>query len=77
VETVTLNEAKKHLDELLDRAAAGEEVQVTRKGKAIARIVAIASGKKPVDVTALRAMVMAMPISDNDAVRQTRDEARY
>ena len=32
-------EAKTHLSELLDRAASGEEILITKRGKAIARLV--------------------------------------
>lgn len=38
---VTVTEAKKHLSELLARVEAGEEISVTRYGKAVARLVAI------------------------------------
>ena len=31
--TVTLDEAKLHLDELIEKAAAGEPFQITREGK--------------------------------------------
>jgi prevent-host-death family protein len=33
-------EAKTHLSSLLDRVAAGEEIVITRHGKAVARIIA-------------------------------------
>lgn len=38
---VTVAEAKNHLSELLARVEAGEEISVTRYGKAVARLVAI------------------------------------
>jgi prevent-host-death family protein len=36
--TVNLAQAKAHLSELLDRVEAGEEVTVTRHGRAVAHI---------------------------------------
>jgi prevent-host-death family protein len=35
-------EAKKHLSQLLDRAAAGEEIVIARAGRPVARLVALA-----------------------------------
>jgi len=42
--TVGSFEAKTHLAALIDRAAAGEEVIITRRGKPVARLVAIEGG---------------------------------
>ena len=39
--------AKAHLSELLDRAAAGEEIVITSDGKPKARIVALGKAPKP------------------------------
>ncbi len=36
--TVTLADAKAHLSELTERAAAGEQVIITKRGKPVARI---------------------------------------
>lgn len=43
--TVSVNvyEAKTHLSQLLDRAAAGEEIVIARAGRPIARLVALAA----------------------------------
>ena len=38
---VNLADAKAHLSELVERAAAGEAVCITRRGKAVAQITAI------------------------------------
>jgi prevent-host-death family protein len=78
VDTVTLSDARAHLSELVDRAAAGEEVCITRQGRPVARLVPMASDRKPIDVGALRAMISATPESNaEDVVRRMRDEARY
>jgi prevent-host-death family protein len=44
--TVSLYEAKTHLSELGERAAAGEEIVVTKHGKPTFRIVAIPRGRQ-------------------------------
>jgi prevent-host-death family protein len=39
VESVGAYEAKTHLPQLLDRVARGEEIQITRNGRPVARLV--------------------------------------
>jgi prevent-host-death family protein len=39
--SVNVYEAKTHLSQLLDRAAAGEEIVIARAGRPIARLVAL------------------------------------
>ncbi|MFO7543637.1 MAG: type II toxin-antitoxin system prevent-host-death family antitoxin [Thiobacillus sp.] len=46
--TVTLAEAKTHLSHLLDQVEAGQEVVITRRGQAIARITPVEKPKQPV-----------------------------
>jgi prevent-host-death family protein len=77
---VSLAQAKAHLSELVERAAAGEPVCITRRGKPIAQISAVAIPRKRIDVAALRAMTDAMPMqqeSAGDFIRRMRDEDRY
>lgn len=78
--TVSLADAKAHLSELVEHAAAGEPVRITRRGKAVAQITAVNAPRRPVDLGALRALTGAMPKqkqSARESVRKTRDEARY
>jgi prevent-host-death family protein len=77
---VTLANAKAHLSALVERAARGELVRITRRGKAIAQITAINQPRKPVDVAALRTLTDSMParpVAARDWLRQVRDEERY
>lgn len=77
---VSIADAKAHLSELVERVARGESVQITRRGKPVAQIIAAKSPRKPIDVAAIRAMVEAMPVQKESAgkfVRRIRDEARY
>lgn len=77
---IPLADAKARLSELVSRAAAGDRVRITRRGKPVAQITAIDADRAPVDVAALRALTAAMPMqpqSAADLVRKMRDEDRY
>ena len=77
---VSLAEAKAQLSELVERAAAGEPVCITRRGKAVAQITAVDAPRKHIDVAVLRAMTDAMPVQPEtarDFIRRMRDEDRY
>lgn len=80
MKTISLAEAKAHLSELVEQAAAGEAICITRRGKAIAQITAIQASHKRIDLQALRALTDAMPRQSESAgefVRTMRDEDRY
>ncbi len=80
METVSLAAAKAHLSELVERVAGGETVCITRRGKPIARIVAVQPERKRIDMAALRALTDSMPFQEESAgdfVRRMRDEDRY
>lgn len=77
---VNLADAKAHLSELVERAAAGEAVCITRRGKAVAQITAIDNPRKRIDPAALRAMTDAMPLQPEtarDFIRRIRDDDRF
>ena len=78
--SVSIADAKAHLSELVARAAGGETVRITRRGKPVAQIVAARAPRKRIDIAALRAMVEMMPMQAEPAgafIRRMRDEARY
>jgi len=80
VRNVNLARAKAHLSELVEQAAAGEPVCITRRGKAMAWLTAVGVSRKRIDPSALRAMTDAMPLqpeSARDFVRRMRDDDRY
>jgi len=80
MDTVNLSDAKARLSELVDRAEAGEDVCITRRGKPVVKLTRIEQPKEPIDVEALRALVASMPMSPLPAgefIRRMRDEARY
>lgn len=77
---ISLANAKAHLSELVDRVAAGDTIDITRRGKAVARLTAATSPRKRIDRTILRALTAAMPPQAQDAaglVRSMRDSDRY
>ncbi len=46
-DVVSLYDAKTHLSQLVERAAHGEEITITKNGRAMVRLVAIAFADKP------------------------------
>ena len=80
MEEVTVAEAKAHLSELIDRAERGEQVQITRRGKLVARLTGVERQIKPIDLDALRALTGSQPVQPEPArswLRSVRDEERY
>jgi prevent-host-death family protein len=78
--TVSLADAKAHLSELVERAAAGEAVCITRRGKPVVQITAVDTPRERIDVAALRAITDTMPVQPEtarDFIRRMRDEDRY
>lgn len=80
MDAIKLADAKAHLSELVDRVEAGDSIDITRRGKRVARLTAIATSRKPVDAAALRSLTAAMPPETRtsaDLVRSMRDGDRY
>jgi len=77
---VTLADAKARLSELVGRAAQGEAVRITRRGKVVAQITAVDRPRKPIDLAALQRLTDAMPPQPSPArdwMRDVRDQERY
>lgn len=80
MDAVTLADAKTHLSELVERVAAGESVNITRRGIPVAQLTQISAARRPVDVAALRAHTRSMPPqseSAGDFMRGLREDSRY
>lgn len=80
MDSVNLADAKAHLSELVDRVEAGDAIDITRRGKPVARLSAVNGPRKPVDAAMLAALTGAMPPqaeSAADLVRDMRDGDRY
>lgn len=80
MDRISLADAKAHLSELVDRVESGEQIDITRRGKPVARLAAIAAPRKPVDLAMLQALTAKLRPEVEDAatlVRAMRDGDRY
>ncbi|MFC3711446.1 type II toxin-antitoxin system Phd/YefM family antitoxin [Sphingoaurantiacus capsulatus] len=77
--SVNLADAKAHLSELVDRVEAGDSIDITRRGKPVARLTAVAPPRKQIDAGLLQALTATMPpqAPAADLVRAMRDDDRY
>ncbi|WP_374943879.1 type II toxin-antitoxin system Phd/YefM family antitoxin [Sphingomonas sp.] len=67
--TVTEFEASARLDELVDRVEAGETVSITRRGKAVARLIAEEKPRQPIDFEEMdRVRALSKPYVDPDGL---------
>lgn len=77
---INIAEAKAHFSELVDRAEAGETVEIMRRGKPVARLVPAERKMRKIDVASLKALTDRMPFQEQSAgdfMREMRDDARY
>ena len=80
MDDVNLADAKARLSELVEQAAAGRPVRITRRGRPVAQITAVETRRRRIDPAALRAVTDAMPKqpeSARDLIRRMRDGDRY
>jgi prevent-host-death family protein len=80
MESVNLADAKARLSELVERAAAGETVQITRRGKPVAQLTRAEVPRKKIDMASLRALTESTPRQNEPArifIRKMRDRERY
>lgn len=76
MDSYSIADAKAHLSELIDRVEAGATVDITRRGKLVARIEPPKRKLKPVDMEKLRALTDSLPMAKQsavDLVREMRD----
>lgn len=77
---INLADAKTHLSELIDRVEAGDSIEITRRGKPVARLIAVARPRKRIDAALLQSLTATKPRSSQsaaDLVRSMRDGDRY
>jgi len=74
---VSVAEAKAKLSEILDAVIAGEELMITRRGKAIAKIVTPDLPKEKLDLERMRALTSKMKPYPGSFVEDMRNEERY
>ncbi len=79
MDAINLADAKAHLSALVDRVEAGGSIDITRRGKPVARLTAVAKARKPIDAALLQSLTVAMPPQSQsaaDLVRSMRDSDR-
>lgn len=80
MDAVSLADAKAHLSELVDRVEAGDSIDITRRGKPVARLTAVARPRRRIDAAWLASVTATMPAQSQsaaDLVRSMRDSDRY
>ncbi len=80
MDAINLADAKAHLSALVDRVEAGDSIDITRRGKPVARLTAVTRPRKPIELATLQALTSIMPAqtqSAADMVRSMRDGDRY
>lgn len=80
MDRVNIAEAKAHLSELIERAEAGETVEIMRRGKPVAKLSPIEPKKQGFDAAALKAFTDTLPFQEQGAgefIREMRDSDRY
>ncbi|MDP9083905.1 MAG: type II toxin-antitoxin system prevent-host-death family antitoxin [Pseudomonadota bacterium] len=71
---VGIKEARQQLPDLIDRAAAGEEIVITRQGKAVAKLVSAPKTLKPLPSLAeFRRGLGRLGTSSVQLLREERD----
>ena len=77
MDTVNLAQAKARLSELLDKVEAGQEVVITRRGKAVAHLSPVLGPRKALPLGELAGFRASMPHLRRPAaelLREARDE---
>jgi prevent-host-death family protein len=79
MESVGAYEAKTHLPQLLDRVASGEEIQITRNGRPVARLVP-EPAEETTDIRSVIAQIREFrkgrKLGDNITIRELIEEGR-
>ena len=78
--TVNVAEAKAHLSELIAAAEAGEDVVITKRGKAVVRLIAEPTSRIAGNLRWLTETTAAMAIQEENSatlIRRMRDDARH
>lgn len=76
MDSYSLADAKARLSELVDKVEAGETVEITRRGKIVARVVPVEPAPRPIDLEALDRLRATLPWQKQgatDLIREMRD----
>ena len=78
MDAINLADAKARLSELVDRVEAGDSIDITRRGKPVARLTAVP--RKAINAAQLKELTEAVSLQTQgaaDLVRSMRDGDRY
>lgn len=70
MESVDLADAKARLSELVDRVETGDAIDITRRGKPVARLTPASRPRKPIDAALLQSLTATMAPQPQSAARQ-------
>ena len=79
MDMVSLADAKARLSELVDRVEAGDSIDITRRGRPVARLTAIDRPRRRIELARLRSLTASLPPQAEaaaDLVRAMRDGDR-
>lgn len=80
MDAISLADAKAHLSALVDRVEAGDTIDITRRGKPVARLTSVVVPRQRIDIKRLEQLTATMSPQHGtsaDLVRSMRDEDRY
>lgn len=80
MDSYSLADAKARLSELIDKVESGDTVEITRRGKTVARVVPPETPRTPIDWPSLKRFTDGQPMQSQGAgefIRQMRDTDRY
>ena len=80
MDSISVADAKARFSEVIDRVLAGEAVQITRRGKPVVQLTAVAPLRPPIDHEALRRLTDSMTgpeVVSETWWREYRDGDRY
>ena len=77
--SIPLAEAKARLSSLVERAEAGETVEITKRGRPVAKLVPTEPPREPFDWAALDAFIATLPPQSDSGqfVSDMRDEEQH
>jgi prevent-host-death family protein len=73
MDSYSIADAKARLSELVDKVEAGETIEITRRGKIVARVVPAERTPGKIDIEALRRLRESLPWQEQSAAELVRD----
>lgn len=77
MDAVRLGEGRWELDDLVERAEAGETIEIMRGERIVAKLTPAAKSGKTVDLAAIRRVAETLAFDPRNSVEEMRKQARY